>query len=748
MANEEQPDNSQGRTRYERVKDILNKAQGDAHPTYQGYGRFWELPLEQFLKVVLYGIPMIADAGEEDFCADNMPASNESQGSCCGSSFDGDDQPPAEDDGIPQPVGDAQTPADADLPAVDSDDIARGRAQQSGAGDDSAHESCCGTSATPSNLTHSKGRGAASGLIKGLKEEFPFNGTQFPRLPWGGSPVASSDILFIQAWIDDGCPATDAASAITQSAPTTAAAAGGTRIEVSHSLKLARAEGHEEHPLSSKSINEYRNEAGKRKVRKNIECMTQDELNRLRRAVRTMRCYDKFYNYDQRSFRYWADIHANNCQHGWEQFLSWHRLYLYHFEQQLQDVDPTITLPYWDWPMYRDDVMASIQDMSAKTALDNGTLPKAYRCWVDEKMLQRLKGKIPEDMWGQLKSVEGQLFDSGNRLYIKAGITFTGTATDDLVMSELQNVNPLWQRNRWPGGNQNIIFEAYPTPEDVDRILQIKSFFNFGSGPTNNHFFGAVENIHNLIHNFSGGANPNFGAQFPNEPQYGDMQAAGTTARDMIFWGHHSNVDRLWADWQSLHPGAEPDDPTDILAPWTLNVEQTFSTSKLGYEYMKSSALFETDSNIPITRFKSAKANVHPAVLARHRRAEIRLHKVQYATAGGAFIRVFLNEPDAGANTPTRGNEHFVTQLTTFSGDCIGGPGHCDAPTEDRRKFDLRPRHRKTPGNFRIDVTDVIAKLAAKGETDFHINLVVLGIDGKPKPDALWLDAVSLNFKD
>ena len=162
----------------------------------------------------------------------------------------------------------------------------------------------------------------------------------------------------------------------------------------------------------------------------------------------------------------------------------------------------------------------------------------------------------------------------------------------------------------------------------------------------------------------------------------------------------------------------------------------------------KSSALFETDSKIPITRFKSAKANVHPAVLASHRRAEVRLHKVQYSTAGGAFIRVFLNEPDAGVNTPTRGNDHFVTQLATFSGDCIGGPGHCDAPKEDRRKFDLRPRHRKTPSNFRIDVTDVIAKLAAQGETDFHINLVVLGIDGTPKPNALWLDAVSLNFKD
>ncbi|HEY0547097.1 MAG TPA: tyrosinase family protein [Pyrinomonadaceae bacterium] len=754
MANEEQKDSSQPKSRYERVREILNAAQGDAHPNYQGYGKFWELPLEQFLRVKLYGIPMIADEGAQDFCEENMPTDDESQGSCCSSSFDDEEAAtPVEDDGVPQPPGEVETPADADLPALDSDEIARRREASkqakkmtTDAGEESSGGSCCGgSSGGGGQLPPSKGRGAASGLIKGLKGEFPFDGTQFPRLPWGGSPVASSDIIFIQSWIDDGCPATDADAMMMQ----TGAGGEDQPIRVVQSLKLARAQGHEEHPLSSKSINEYRNEAGKRKIRKNIAALNDDELKRLRHCIRVMRCYDKFYNYDPRSFRYWADIHANNCQHGWEQFLSWHRLYLYYFEQQLQDIDPTVTLPYWDWPQYRNDVVASVQDMSSKTPTDNGTVPKAYRCFVDERMLQSLKGKIPDDMWLKLKSVEGTRFNSGNRLYLAAGITFTGTATDDLVMTELQNTNPMWQRNRWPGGDATIIFEAYPTPEDVERILQIKSFFNFGSGPTNNHFFGALENIHNLIHNFSGGSNPNFNrTKYPREPQYGDMVSAGLTARDMIFWGHHSNVDRLWAEWQKLHPGSEPDDPTDVLAPWTLNVEQVLSTSKLGYEYMNSSALFETDSNIPITRFKSAKAPIHPAVLAKYSRAEIRLHKVQYSTAAGAFIRVFLNEPDANEKTPTRGNDHFVTQIATFSGECIGGPGHCDVPTQDRRKFDLRPRHRKTPGNFRIDATETIRKLTGQGATDFHINLVVLDIDGTPKPNALWLDAVSLNFKD
>src|SRR6476660_6368193 len=38
-----------------------------------------------------------------------------------------------------------------------------------------------------------------------------------------------------------------------------------------------------------------------------------------------------------------------NMGHGDSGFCPWHRYYLYQFEQALQTVDPTVTLPYWDW---------------------------------------------------------------------------------------------------------------------------------------------------------------------------------------------------------------------------------------------------------------------------------------------------------------------------------------------------------------------------------------------------------------
>jgi Common central domain of tyrosinase len=41
----------------------------------------------------------------------------------------------------------------------------------------------------------------------------------------------------------------------------------------------------------------------------------------------------------------------DQCQHGTDWFFPWHRLYLYYFEQVLQDAagDPSLRLPYWDY---------------------------------------------------------------------------------------------------------------------------------------------------------------------------------------------------------------------------------------------------------------------------------------------------------------------------------------------------------------------------------------------------------------
>jgi tyrosinase len=689
------PDSQEKWSRYQRVKEILNRAQGSVCPSYQGYGKFWELPLPEFLTVEIYGVRMIAPPPAPSGAGATGLLQLAPKSSCCHAGGDATVAAPP-----PTPPG---------------------------------------------------GRGAASGLIKGLKGECPFDGTQYPPLLWDGTPLDTADIQFIQDWIDSGCPEDDRHH---------------TAAKVHEASVRARARGDEEHPLHSGSTNQYQNDNGGLKVRKNVNSLSWEELQRYCAAVARMKSFDQ-YPQDQRSFGFWARLHANDCQHGWEEFLTWHRVYLYYFEEQLQDIDPTVTIPYWDWTdNYDQDITVSLSNAASPTPQDNGTVPVAFQCWLNQSGWDALAASklvsaadlkalativtTPPGEGGNAKDFKS--YSSGLRLFKAAGVAYgQNKSSDDAIMGVLGNINPLWHRLRWPGGDAALAVEAYPAPGDITNILQLTNFYNFGSGPMSNHFFGALENIHNMIHNFSGGANPNYKMgtnplDRNNEPQAGDMVNAGVTAFDPIFWSHHSNVDRLWAMWQALHPNVNPDNLSSPLPPFRQIVQDTLNISNFGYEYMNSSQVYPADDTVPISKFKSAKTPVQASVLADHQRAEIRLHKVKYRTRGGFHIRVFLNSPGADEKTPTRGNPNYVGILNTFSGYCVGGPGHCDPPPETTRKFDHRARHRKTPGNFRIDATTTVQNLIAKGESSFQVNLVVLNTDGTLATDALLLNAVSLNF--
>lgn len=72
-------------------------------------------------------------------------------------------------------------------------------------------------------------------------------------------------------------------------------------------------------------------------------------------AIRLMR--DNTDPNDRGSLQYWANVHQHYCPHGIAYFLSWHRGYLYFFEQQLRITsgDPTLNLPYWNY--YLDPVV-------------------------------------------------------------------------------------------------------------------------------------------------------------------------------------------------------------------------------------------------------------------------------------------------------------------------------------------------------------------------------------------------------
>ena len=123
----------------------------------------------------------------------------------------------------------------------------------------------------------------------------------------------------------------------------------------------------------------------------------------------------------------------------------------------------------------------------------------------------------------------------------------------------------------------------------------------------------------------------------------------------------------------------------------------------------------------------------------------MRLHRVPQLPRS-CFVRVFLNLPDANANTPID-HANYAGYLAIFGhGDCIGGPGHCAVPV--RGKYDLRPRSHNTPRNHRVNVTKCAKRLFEAGATTIQITLVVVGADYEEDRELLRLDGVSLNFLD
>jgi tyrosinase len=102
-------------------------------------------------------------------------------------------------------------------------------------------------------------------------------------------------------------------------------------------------------------------------LRKNYNFMSDDQKKRFLTALYNLRQFGVVGKF--------ADIHNTNFYqgiHGTSHFLPWHREMLLRFEQELQKVDPGVTIPYWD----------STADNSPKSPLwDNNFLGQFNQAW-------------------------------------------------------------------------------------------------------------------------------------------------------------------------------------------------------------------------------------------------------------------------------------------------------------------------------------------------------------------------------
>jgi len=128
---------------------------------------------------------------------------------------------------------------------------------------------CCGQP-----LANAEPRSERSALIKGLRGQAPFDSSQYPPLPWGGSRVAPADVDIIARWIDEGCPSGSRASL---SAPVEGEAAPSVEVK-----GLAGPV----YGVLSGNTNAYRAGAGEPLQRMSLDCMDDAQIAQLRAAFR------------------------------------------------------------------------------------------------------------------------------------------------------------------------------------------------------------------------------------------------------------------------------------------------------------------------------------------------------------------------------------------------------------------------------------------------------------------------------
>jgi tyrosinase len=102
-------------------------------------------------------------------------------------------------------------------------------------------------------------------------------------------------------------------------------------------------------------------------------------------------------------------------------------------------------------------------------------------------------------------------------------------------------------------------------------------------------------------------------------------------------------------------------------------------------------------------------------------RADLEFHGVDHSKASFEG-RLFINQPDAGPDTPTNIDSYAGSFWIFGHGGCAGDEGHCE-PVTERRAFDFRPEHQLTTVSKRVMITGKLRALVQPGE-QFTVRIV------------------------
>ncbi|MCQ9136288.1 tyrosinase family protein [Streptomyces hilarionis] len=284
-------------------------------------------------------------------------------------------------------------------------------------------------------------------------------------------------------------------------------------------------------------------------IRKDVSTLTAAERRRFVNALLALKKrgeYDAF-------VRMHIDHYVSDGEGGLRSahmapsFLPWHRRFLLDLETALRRVDPSVTVPYWDWTRDR-----------ATTAAP----------WT-------------KDLLGGNGRRSDHQVTTGPFAYAAGNWTIKENVTDGTFLT--RDLGRAADPIDLPGRSDVETALADPaydvSPWDSTAARGFRNRLEgWGSGSGS-----AAWRNHNRVHRWVGG-----------------VMLGGASVNDPVFWLHHAFVDLLWTRWQSRHSEhrylpAEPPGPAsrqyrrvvarhEKLPPWNVTPDQLEDASRI-YRY-------------------------------------------------------------------------------------------------------------------------------------------------------------------